>query len=174
MRAKRELCYTLRMDEKDLLNLSAKELTDLGVCPTCLNRKYPGAIFGDDADKRLYRDEDVEILFVAKPRAVGHLCILSVPHYHDMSEAPDALNEKIVRYAKFLMKTLCEVCGCERVYLCTMCDGPANHYHVQLIPRYAGEERGSLNFVKPRGEYRHDPRVVAAIRTKLEAFSKGQ
>jgi len=162
------------LEEKDLLKLSAKELTDLGVCPTCLNRKYNGAIFGDDTDKRLYLDDDIEILFVAKPRAVGHLCILSVPHYHDMSEAPDELNAKIMRFAKVLMRLLCEVCGAERVYLCTMCDGLANHYHVQLIPRYKGEERGSRNFVKPRGEYVYDPRVVGEFRSKLEAFAKGE
>ena len=31
----------------------------------------------------------------------------------------------------------------ESVYLCTMCDGPMNHFHVQLIPRYDYEKRGS-------------------------------
>ena len=160
------------MEEKDLLKLSAKELTDLGVCPTCLNRKYNGAIFGDDTDKRLYLDDDIEILFVAKPRAVGHLCILSVPHYHDMSEAPDELNAKIMRFAKVLMRLLCEVCGAERVYLCTMCDGPANHYHVQLIPRYKGEERGSRNFVKPRGEFVSDPVRTERLRAALKAFAR--
>ena len=158
------------MEEKELLKLSPKELIDLGVCPTCLNRKYHGAIYGDDTDKRLYRDEDIEILFVWNPRAAGHLAILSVPHYRDMAEAPDELNAKIVRYAKYRMKLLPEVYGCERVYLCTMCDGPANHYHVQLIPRYASEPRGSKNFVKPRGEFVSDPVRTERLRAALKAF----
>ena len=72
------------------------------------------------------------------------------------------------------MRSLCSLCGCERVYLCTMCDGPANHYHVQLIPRYPAEERGSRNFVKPRGEYRFDPALVTALREKLARFAAGK
>ena len=33
------------MDIKELLKLSPAELVDLGVCPTCLNRKYNKAIY---------------------------------------------------------------------------------------------------------------------------------
>jgi len=31
-----------------------------------------------------------------------------------------------------------------------------NHFHIQLIPRYSFENRGSKNFVKPRMEYKED------------------
>ena len=144
------------MDEKDLLKLSPKELTDMGVCPTCLNRKYNGAIFGDDSKLKIYEDQDIECLFVSNPRAVGHMMISTQTHYHDMSEAPDNINEKIIRFAKQFMIILKQVYKCERVYLCTMSDGPMNHYHVQLIPRYKNEERGSKNFVKQRKEYVYD------------------
>ena len=48
------------MEEKDLIKLTAKELTDIGVCPTCLNRKYNGIIFGDDSKLKLYEDKDIE------------------------------------------------------------------------------------------------------------------
>ena len=141
------------MDEKELLKLSPAELTDLGVCPTCLNRKYHGAIFGDDSDSEIYQDEDIDCFFVKNPRAPGHMCIASITHYHDMSEAPDELNDKMFRFARAFMNIIKEVYGCERVYLCTMCDGKANHYHIQLIPRYSYEPRGSKNFVKERKEY---------------------
>ncbi|MDE5548360.1 MAG: HIT family protein [Clostridia bacterium] len=144
------------MDEKDLLKLSVAELVDMGVCPTCLNRKYHGALYGDNTDKLVYEDDDIECFFVGNPRAEGHMCISTIKHYHDMSEAPDILNEKIVRFAKRLMVIIKEVYKCERVYLCSMCDGPNNHYHVQLIPRYAYEKRGSNNFVKPRKAYVYD------------------
>ena len=154
-----------------LLTLTPAQLTDRGICPTCLNRLSGGGVYGDDSDRRLYADDDVEILFVATPRAKGHCCILSMPHYHDMSEAPDALNAKMMRYAKQLMRILCEVFGCMRVYLCSMCDGPNNHYHWQLIPRYPDEPRGSTNFVKPRGEYVCDPVALQRIREALTAFA---
>lgn len=36
----------------------------------------------------------------------------------------------------------------ESVYLCTMCDGPMNHFHIQLIPRYSFEQRALYKNVK--------------------------
>ncbi len=59
------------------------------------------------------------------------------------------------------------VYGAESVYLCTMCDGPMNHFHVQLIPRYSFEKRGSNNFVKPRFEYVEDKEKIQKLRLEL-------
>ena len=160
------------MDEKTLLGLSPAELVDLGVCPTCLNKKYNGAIYGDDSQTLLYQDGEIEIFFVKNPRAAGHIAISSVEHFQDMSEAPERLNEKIVRFAAETMRILKAVYGCERVYLCTMCDGPNNHYHVQLIPRYGFEKRGSGNFVKPRGEYVFDEEKFLKVKEGLAQFAK--
>ena len=144
------------ISDEQLLKLSPGELTDLGICPTCFNRKTGGALYGDDSKLKFYEDKDIECLFVPNPRADGHLMIGTMAHYHDMSEAPDEINEKIVRFAKQLMIIIRDVYKCERVYICSMCDGPNNHYHVQLIPRYAFEKRGSNNFVKQRKAYVYD------------------
>ena len=159
------------MNENDLLRLTPGELTDLGICPTCFNRRHGGALFGDDSDKLFYRDGDIECFFVGNPRAVGHACISTVEHFQDMSEAPDRINEKIVSFAKQLMIIIREVFGCEQVYLCTMCDGPKNHYHVQLIPRYADEQRGSLNFVKPRKPYVYDCERLLAVKERIADYA---
>ena len=151
----------------ELLRLTPGELVDLGICPTCFNRDCGGALYGDNSDKLIYEDGDIECFFVGNPRAVGHACISSIEHYHDMSEAPDKVNEKIVRVAKRLMRIIKEVYSCERVYICSMCDGPNNHYHVQLIPRYSNEKRGSSNFVKPRSDYKYDKARLALVRELL-------
>ena len=90
-----------------------------------------------------------------------------------MSEAPDHINEKIIRFAKQFMLIIREVYGCERVYMCTMCDGPNNHYHIQLIPRYAYEKRGSKNFVKPRKEYVADCEKLEQIRAAIHDYARG-
>ena len=162
------------MTEQELMKLSPGELTDLGICPTCFNRQHNGALYGDNSDKMLYEDEDIECFFVGNPRSDGHMAISTMQHYHDMSEAPDYINEKIIRFAKRFMNILREVYGCERVYMCTMCDGPNNHYHIQLIPRYSDEKRGSGNFVKPRKAYVHDvekfERVKKMILAEVEAI----
>ena len=160
------------MTKDVLLKLSPGELTDLGICPTCFNRENGGALYGDLADKMLYEDDEIECFFVGNPRADGHMCIATIDHYHDMSEAPDHINEKIVRFAKRFMQIIREVYGCERVYMCTMCDGPNNHYHIQLIPRYSDEKRGSQNFVKERKEYIYDDIKFNEVKKRIQEYIK--
>lgn len=158
------------MTENELLMLSAGELTDLGICPTCFNKEHNGAIYGDMSDAMIYEDKDIECFFAKKPRAKGHMCISTITHYQDMSEAPDYINEKIVRFAKEFMNIIREVFGCVRVYMCTMCDGPANHYHIQLIPRYKNEKRGSSNFVKERQAYIYDKERLDLVKKRINDY----
>ena len=68
---------------------------------------------------------------------------------------------------KETQEILNEFYECESVYLCTMCDGPMNHFHVQLIPRYKDEKRGSRNFVKERKSYVYNEKKVNIIRNLL-------
>lgn len=161
-------------EKKKLLKLTPAELTDMGICPTCFNKETGGALYGDSSDSLFYEDGDIECFLVKNPRAPGHACISSTLHYHDMSEAPDELNKKIARFAKLIMNGIRDIWGCERVYLCTMCDGPANHYHVQLIPRYAGEKRGSENFVKPRGAYVYEGERLEALKRLTAEYAKAE
>lgn len=160
------------MNDKDLLKLSPAELVDLGICPTCFNRKHNGALYGDNTNTLLYVDDDIECFFVGNPRAEGHMCISTVQHFHDLSEAPDYINSKIIRYSKQFMIILKEVYKCERVYLCSMCDGPNNHYHIQLIPRYGFEKRGSSNFVKERKAYVFNKEKFSLVKSKIDEYSK--
>ena len=155
------------MKLKELLKLSAKELIDNGICPTCFNRTHNKILYGDNSLTLIYEDSDIECFFVGNPRSVGHMCISTINHYHDMSEAPDYLNDKIFRFAKLFMIIIKEVYQCERVYLCSMCDGPNNHYHIQLIPRYSYEERGSNNFVKKRFNYIYDEEKFNKVKSLI-------
>ena len=161
------------MDKSELLRLTRGELIDRGICPTCLDRETGGGVYGDGTDSLVYEDGDIKCFLVTDPRAEGHACISSIQHYQDMSEAPDRLNETIVRFAKRMMAAIREIWGCERVYLCTMCDGPMNHYHVQLIPRYSHERRGSTNFVKPRLGYKYDEPRLTRLREVMAGYARG-
>ncbi len=50
-----------------------------------------------------------------------------------------------------------------------MCDGPMNHFHIQLIPRYSFEKKEvQKNFVKPRFEYREDKEKLKKLREKMQ------
>lgn len=152
------------MEEK----LTAAILTDRGICPTCYNRTHNGSLFGNDEDKMLYENELFACVLVGNPRAAGHTAIISKQHYKDMMAIPDDLCECVFVFAKKCMNVLKEVYGSESVYLCTMCDGPMNHFHLQLIPRYAWEKRGSRNFVKERKDYAEDSEKLQKIREMLK------
>lgn len=163
-----------KLDVEKLKKLTPGELTDMGVCPTCFDRATDGALYGDSSCLLTYEDDDIECLFVPNPRAKGHMMISTKTHYHDMLEAPDWINEKIIRFAKAYMGIVKQVYGCVRVYLCTMADGPMNHYHVQLIPRYENEKRGSTNFVKPRGEYEFDQQKFDKVKQLIKQYANEQ
>ena len=145
----------------------AGDLTDSGICPTCFDRENNHVLYGDNTDKIIYEDDRFECFLVGNPRADGHTAISTKKHYKDMMEIDDEVCEEIFKLSKKVMNILKEVYNAESVYLCTMCDGPMNHFHVQLIPRYSFEKRGSKNFVKPRFEYKEDVEKIKELRDKL-------
>ena len=149
------------------MELTAAQLVDSGICPTCYNREHNNCLYGDCSDKMLFENELFECMLVGNPRAPGHTVIISKAHYKDMLEIPDELCREVYVFAKKAMCALKAVYGSESVYLCTMCDGPMNHFHVQLIPRYAYEKRGSRNFVKERQVYVADSEKINQLRNLL-------
>lgn len=148
--------------------ITNKELTDRGICPTCYDREHNHIVYGDNKNQMLYEDKEIECFLCNNPRARGHTIISTKKHYKDMLELPDELCKNIYTFAKKGMSVLKEVYQAESIYLCTMCDGPMNHFHVQLIPRYKEEKRGSKNFVKPRKEYIEEPEKIKEIRKSLD------
>ena len=143
------------------------DLTDSGICPTCFDNENNYILFGSKEDKILYEDELFMCFLAGKPRAIGHTIINTKKHYKDMMEADDKILEKLFVLAKKVMQTLKEVYNAESIYMCTMCDGPMNHFHIQLIPRYIYEKRGSKNFVKERKVYQEDKEKINNLRKKL-------
>ena len=149
------------------MNITPAMLVDSGICPTCYDREHNRALYGDCSDKLLFENELFECMLVGNPRAAGHTAIISKTHYKDMLESPDVLCQEMFVFAKKAMNALRAVYGAESVYLCTMCDGPMNHFHLQLIPRYAHEKRGSRNFVKERQAYVADTEKINTLRKLL-------
>lgn len=150
-----------------LEQVGAAVLTDNGICPTCFNKEHDECLYGSNESKVLYEDELIECFLVGNPRANGHTAISSKKHYKDMMNIPDDLCEYVFTFAKKAMNIIKEVYGSESVYLCTMCDGPMNHFHIQLIPRYSFEKRGSKNFVKERFDYIEDLEKINKLRELL-------
>ena len=149
--------------------VSAAQLVDLGICPTCYDKVHGHSIYGDPSERMLFENNQFECLLISNPRAPGHAIISTKEHYKDMMELPDDLCCEIYAFARKVMCAIKAVYQSESVYLCTMCDGPMNHFHVQMIPRYAYEKRGSRNFVKERGSYVAEPEKLAQLRQILNA-----
>ena len=147
--------------------VGARELTDSGICPTCFNKDNAHILYGDISDKILFEDDDIECFLVGNPRANGHCAISTKKHYKDMMDIDDEICNKVFLFSKKVMNLIKEIYKSESVYLCTMCDGPMNHFHVQLIPRYSFEKRGSKNFVKERFDYVYAQEKVEELRKRL-------
>ena len=143
------------------------DIVDSGICPTCFDKQNNHALYGNNSDKMIYEDDKFECFLVGNPRANGHTAISTKKHFKDMMEIDDETCIEIFILAKKMMNILKEVYLSESVYLCTMCDGPMNHFHVQLIPRYSFEKRGSLNFIKERFEYVKDEEKIEKLRSLL-------
>ena len=147
--------------------IGIKDIVDSAICPTCFNKENNNVLYGDNTDKMLYEDDLVECFLVGNPRSNGHTAISSKVHYKDMMEITDELCEYVFKLAKKMMNIIKDVYKSESVYLCTMCDGAMNHFHIQLIPRYSYEQRGSKNFVKPRFDYVEDKDKIEEIRKRI-------
>ena len=148
--------------------VSAGDLTDSGICPTCFDRSNNHVLYGDNEDMIIYENDEFECFLVGNPRANGHVAISTKKHFKDMMEVDDKTCQDIFLLSKKLMNIIKNVYGSESVYLCTMCDGPMDHFHVQLIPRYSFEKRGSDNFVKPRFEYQEDKEKLNKLRILMK------
>ena len=148
-------------------NVAVADIVDSGICPTCFDEQNNHILYGDNTDKMIYEDDKFECFLIENPRADGHVIISTKKHFKDMMEIDDETCNKIFLLAKKVMNVLKEVYHAESVYLCTMCDGPLNHFHIQLIPRYSFEKRGSKNFVKPRFEYRENKEKIIQLRNRI-------
>ncbi len=149
--------------------ITAKDLVDSGICPTCYDREHGNCLYGESSGRMLYENERFECMLISNPRAPGHAIISSKAHYKDTMELPDELCAEVYLFAKKAMNAIKAVYGAESVYLCTMCDGPMNHFHLQMIPRYAYEKRGSKNFVKERRAYVEDREKIEQLRRLLHS-----
>ena len=148
------------------------DIVDSGICPTCFDKQNNHILYGDNTDKIIFENDKFECFLVQNPRAEGHVAISTKKHFKDMMEIDDKTCIEIFLLAKKVMNILKEVYNAESVYLCTMCDGKMNHFHIQLIPRYAFEKRGSKNFVKPRFEYKENKEKLIQLRNRINILGE--
>ncbi len=136
-----------------------------GLCATC-HDLATGEVYGDD-DRLIYEDDLFKVLLERFPRVRGHTIVIYKPHREDISELTDDEAEALAVACLRTIRALKSGLGAEKVYLNTMCDGPRNHLHLQLFPRYAGEDIGSRRFVLPRSGLEDATAMVDLLRSEL-------
>lgn len=172
----------LLVDEKTLLLRDKERSEDCQMNERCItllnsfkNNNYDKQYILDTSNITvsetvdIFENDKFECFLVGNPRAEGHVAISTKKHFKDMMEIDDKTCKEIFLLAKKTMNILKEIYNAESVYLCTMCDGPMNHFHIQLIPRYSFEKRGSKNFVKPRFEYKEGKEKLMKLRGKMQS-----
>ncbi|MGP9536655.1 HIT family protein [Brachybacterium sp. AOP43-C2-M15] len=143
-------------------------LAEAGICYQCRDRETGGEILGDQ--DVILDEPDVRAVLSLDPRAPGHTIVVWTAHVHDFTELTEVQTGRLFTVARDVARAIQESLeGVARVYLVTMCDGPVNHLHLQLIPRYVDSPIGSDRLVDPRGPVLDGPRIAAEIRRAYEA-----
>jgi diadenosine tetraphosphate (Ap4A) HIT family hydrolase len=147
-------------------------LTGQGICYQCRELAEgdvlgPQYLIGDE--------EDIRVVLASDPRVPGHTIVVWKPHAHDFTELDDQATTRLFTVCRDVARALRgALAGVDRVYQVTMCDGPVNHLHVQLVPRYAGTPIGSRRLLDARGPVLDGDDLAAAVRALyagLRAFS---
>jgi diadenosine tetraphosphate (Ap4A) HIT family hydrolase len=155
---------------RDAIGEHIAALNEAGVCYQCRDLETGGGVFGEQC---VITDEpDVKAVLAPDPRVPGHTIVVWKRHAHDFTELEDTETARLFIVCRDISRALrSAVAGVERVYQLTMCDGPVNHLHIQLIPRYAGTANGSARLVDSRGPLINGPEIAAAIGTEYRALS---
>ncbi len=101
---------------------------------------------GEIPSATLYEDEDFRVILDLGPATKGHALILPKQHAANLLELPDELAGKAILVAKKMAGKMKEVLECDGLNL-VQNNGEAagqtvHHFHIHLIPRYAGDQAG--------------------------------
>lgn len=143
-------------------------LWDQGRCATCYDIESGELrrLFRDD-ERLIFEDDVFTVILDPYPRVSGHTIVVYKPHRADISELTEAEAATVMAMCVRIIKAIKRGLGAEHVYLLTMSDGPYSHLHLQLFPRYDGDEMGSRRFMLPRAPIDNAVDTVAQIRSAL-------
>jgi len=156
--------------EREQLNQRIAAVRQQGLCYSC-HDLTTGSIFGNQAV--IYDDELFRVVLDPYPRMLGHTIVVYKPHREDISELSQEEAGHLFQFCLQVVHALKTALHAEKVYLNTMCDGPINHVHIQLFPRYAGDIMGSKRFVLPHGPLEHEEELARLIRSALLSGQRG-
>ncbi len=107
---------------------------------------------GDIPTATLYEDEEFRVILDANPATKGHCLVLPKAHYADIYEMPEELVGRAFMLAKKMTGRMTKAMGCDGFNLVQnnkeIAGQTVFHFHIHLIPRYAGGERIVANWMQ--------------------------
>lgn len=150
---------------REALTRRIADLQAQGICPTCRDLHH-GEVF--TGQPMLTDTETVRVVLDAYPQMPGHTIVIWKPHHEDFTTLEPGDTARFFGACTEVANALKVALDAEKVYLVTMCDGYPNHLHVQLMPRYAGEDIGPHRLVRQRTALVDGESIADRIRAALE------
>ncbi len=100
---------------------------------------------GEIPSATLYEDERFRVILDLNPANPGHALILPKEHYADVTAIPDEIAAQVLPLGARIGQAMKEALGCDGFNIVQNNGEAAGqtvfHFHVHVIPRYAGEEK---------------------------------
>ena len=113
-------------------------------------------INGDIPCYKLYEDDDVLAFLDISQVTKGHALVVPKKHYDTFLSCPKELMHKVMDVAQRIGQVEIKLLGAKGVNILSNCYEAAGqtvmHYHVHVIPRYAGKENISIEFKSTTGD----------------------
>ena len=105
-------------------------------------------IAGEIPSRKIYEDEDFQVMLDVSPATKGHALILPKKHYANLYELPEELAGKAMCLAKRMAERMTLLLGCDGFNIVQNNNEVAGqtvfHFHMHLIPRYTADENGEM------------------------------
>lgn len=128
---------------------------------------FCGIVGGTIPSTKVYEDAKTYAFMDISPASEGHLLVVPKTHTPNLLEIPPADLAAVLETAQRLAKRQLEVLGADGVNLINSCGEAAwqtvFHFHLHVIPRYAGRDTLRLPWVPTPG----DPEAIQATAARL-------
>lgn len=111
-----------------------------------MNDVFCKIIHGDIPSSKVYEDDDVLAILDVSQVTRGHTLVMPKKHYTNMLDCPSDILHKVMDVAQRIGQAETLVLGASGINILTNAGEAAGqsvlHFHVHVIPRYAGEQSG--------------------------------
>ncbi len=138
-----------------------------------MNDVFCKIIKGEIPSTKVYEDDDVLAILDVSQVTRGHTLVMPKKHYANMLDCPSDLLNKVMSVAQRIGQADMLVLGASGINILTNAGEAAGqtvpHFHVHVIPRYAGEDSNfQLEMKESDTSSMNLPALASEISSKLK------